>query len=189
MTNKTETTATEFSTEDLVGSSTTKQVETKNTSKTKSKKTKTNKVAVLKHPLSTLPEYKTKGSAGCDVYANINLPMWIKPGETKLVPTGLRVKIPEGYEIQVRSRSGLSLKKGLVVLNAPGTIDSDYPDEIGLIMHNFGNHNVEVKKNDRLAQLVLVKVDQISWEEVDEDTFKELHGLSEREGGFGSTGV
>jgi dUTP pyrophosphatase len=157
----------------------------------KSKTKKKVKVQVLKHPYAKLPEYKTKGSAGLDVYAHLTLPLWIKPGETKLVSTGLQVKIPEGYELQVRSRSGLAANKGIIILNAPGTLDSDFREEVKLILHNVGTQSFEIKKGDRIAQLVLQEVPQLEWEELSESQWQELLSSEEndRKGGFGSTGV
>ena len=108
----------------------------------------------------------------------------VKPGERVAVPTGLSVEIPEGYEIQVRPRSGLAFKKGLTVVNAPGTIDSDYRGEVKVLLINLGNEAVEILNQDRIAQLVLQKVEQILWQEAQELTSTE-RGI----GGFGSTGV
>ena len=182
MVTKTQTTetTTETTTEDLLES-------LKKT--TKKSKTSKIKVVVLKAPQAKLPAYKTKKAAGADVYAHTNLPIWIKPGETKLVPTGLRIAIPEGYEIQVRPRSGLALSKSITILNSPGTIDSDFSDEIGIIVINHGKENFEVKRGDRIAQLILSKVEQIEWDETTEEKFLTLFAEGDRTGGFGSTGV
>jgi dUTP pyrophosphatase len=171
----------ETTTEDLLES-------LKKTAK-KAKATSKIKVSVLKQPQAKLPQYKTKKAAGADVYAHTNLPIWIKPGETKLVSTGLRVAIPEGYEIQVRPRSGLALSKSITVLNSPGTVDCDYSDEIGIIIINHGKENFEIKRGDRIAQLVLNKVEQIEWDETTEEKFLNLFEDADRSGGFGSTGV
>jgi dUTP pyrophosphatase len=140
-------------------------------------------VKVKKQNDLQLPQYKTAGSAGCDVRANNKLPVWISPGDAALIPTGLFVAIPQGYEIQVRPRSGLALGKTITVLNTPGTIDSDYRDEIGVILINHGKTRFEVKKGDRIAQLVLQKVERIKW-----GVEEELDG-TDRKGGFGSTGT
>lgn len=128
------------------------------------------------------PQYETPQSAGADVRSNEDK---IIPAHGRaLVKTGLCVAIPVGYEIQVRPRSGLALKKGITVLNTPGTIDADYRNEIGVILFNTTDEDFEVKMGDRIAQLVLNKVEQIEWEEVDELPTSD-RGL----GGFGSTGT
>ena len=172
--------ATDTTTEDLLDSL------KKTTKKSKTGKTK---VVILKAPQAKLPQYKTKRAAGADVFAHTNLPIWIKPGEVKLVPTGLRVAIPEGYEIQVRPRSGLALNKSVTILNSPGTVDGDYSDEIGIIVINHGKENFEIKRGDRIAQLILSKVEQIEWDETTEEEFLKLFEDADRSGGFGSTGV
>lgn len=130
-----------------------------------------------------LPNYETAESAGCDVRANLEYDAEIPPGGRMLIPTGLQVKIPAGYEIQVRPRSGLALKKGITVLNTPGTIDSDYRGEIGVIIINHGHDFFVVKHGDRIAQLVLNRVEQIHWNHV---LF--LDSTKRGEKGFGSTG-
>ena len=131
-----------------------------------------------------LPRYETTGAAGMDVFAKQDV--HIMPNSTTLVPTGLFVAIPDGYEIQVRPRSGLSLKTALRVANAPGTVDSDYRGEICVIMWNTGQVGLTVKQGDRIGQLVLCEVPQILWEPV---SSKEGLGSTDRGvGGFGSTG-
>ena len=141
------------------------------------------KVKVINKSKNNLPFYATKGSAGMDVYSNEELELG--PLSTTIVKTGLFVKIPEGYEIQVRPRSGLSAKSKLRIANSPGTIDSDYLGEIGIIIDNISDtyHHL-IKKGERIAQLVLKKVEQIEWEEVEE--FSEI--TERNTGGFGSTG-
>jgi dUTP pyrophosphatase len=132
---------------------------------------------------ATIPSYQTSGAAGADICAFIDEPAVLHPGERKLVSTGIRVEIPEGYEIQVRPRSGLALKYGLTVLNAPGTIDSDYRGEIGIVLINHGSEAVTVSSGDRIAQLVVAPVAHCR--------FVEAPDLSETErgaGGYGSTG-
>ena len=127
------------------------------------------------------PQYETPQSAGADVRSKIDT---IVPAHgRKLILTGMFVAIPEGYEIQVRPRSGLALKKGITVLNTPGTIDADFRNEIGVILFNTSDEDFEVKAGDRIAQIVLNKIEQINWIEVDE--------LDEtnRKGGFGSTNI
>lgn len=141
------------------------------------------KVKIINKSKNDLPFYATKGSAGMDVYSNEELELG--PLSTTIVKTGLFVKIPEGYEIQVRPRSGLSAKSKLRIANSPGTIDSDYLGEIGIIIDNISDtyHHL-IKKGERIAQLVLKKVEQIEWEEVEE--FSEM--TERNTGGFGSTG-
>lgn len=119
-----------------------------------------------------------------DLRANIDAPITLKPLERSLVPTGLRIQLPQGYEAQVRPRSGLALKRGLTCLNSPGTIDSDYRGEIGVILVNLGSEPQTIERGERVAQLVIARYTQITWSAVD--------NLAESErgaGGFGSTGV
>jgi len=136
------------------------------------------------------PSYSNPGDAGMDIKANFDDPINsytdIEPGETKLIKTGLFVEIPEGYELQVRSRSGLSLKEGLIVLNSPGTIDSNYRGEIGVILHNISTETKRICLGDRIAQLVLNKVPVINW--INVDNIEALSNSERGEGGFGSTG-
>lgn len=132
-----------------------------------------------------LPVYETSGSAGMDVRAAVaeGAPVTLKPGERALVPTGLSVAIPEGYEIQVRPRSGLAAKHGVTCLNTPGTIDSDYRGEIKVILINLGAEPFKVLRGERIAQLVLAPVTRLGWREVDA-----LDETARGAGGFGSTG-
>jgi dUTP pyrophosphatase len=129
-----------------------------------------------------LPKYATEDSVAVDLYSRENLE--ILPGETKLAPSGIKISIPSGYEIQIRPRSGLALKNGITVLNTPGTIDSDYRGEVGIILHNSSKQAFKVNKGDRVAQAVLNKVELIRWREV-EELDETQRGL----GGFGSTGI
>lgn len=133
----------------------------------------------------TLPQYKTAGAAGVDVTAAITQghTITIYTGERATVPTGLSVAIPEGYEIQVRPRSGLALDFGITIVNAPGTIDADYRGEIKVMLINLGTEPFQIRRGDRIAQLVLAKVPQIEWEPVDA-----LPDTDRGAGGFGSTG-
>ena len=133
-----------------------------------------------KHPL---PEYKTKLSAGMDIRANINEIVTLKPLERKLIPTGLYIELPEGYEAQMRPRSGLALNEGLGLLNSPGTIDADYRGEIGIIVVNLSNTMVTIKDGDRICQMVINKVEQAQLIEVDT-----LDETERGTGGFGHTG-
>ena len=139
-------------------------------------------VKVRNESENKLPNYGSDHAAGCDVRSNDDVDLY--PGERVLVKTGLFVEIPWGYEIQVRPRSGLAYKKGLTVLNSPGTIDADYRGEIGVILVNHGVSPVRLDKGERIGQLVLNKVEQIEWE-----VKEELQETERGEGGFGSTGT
>jgi dUTP pyrophosphatase len=129
-----------------------------------------------------LPEYKTDGSSGMDLMANIEQTVKILPGEKKIISTGIMVAIPEQYEIQIRPRSGLAAKNGISVLNTPGTIDSDYRGEIKVILINLGKDIFEIKKNDRIAQMIVCPIIKVELEEV-ENLPETVRG----KGGFGST--
>ena len=139
------------------------------------------KVRVINKSDNDLPNYETVASAGCDVRSTHNIQ--IGPGLSCLVKTGLYVEIPPGYEIQIRPRSGLALKKQITVLNTPGTIDADYRGEVGVILINHGFEFITLDKGERIGQLVLNKVEQIEWEPV-----LALTDTSRGDGGFGSTG-
>lgn len=131
-----------------------------------------------------LPEYQTEKSAGMDLKANIDEPIVIPPMERFLIPTGLFIELPDGFEAQIRSRSGLALKQGIVVLNSPGTIDADYRGEIGVILINLSKDKVIINPGDRIAQMVINKYEKVN--------LKEVSDLSETErgtGGFGCTGI
>ena len=130
------------------------------------------------------PEYQTDQSAGMDLRAYLKKTEIIAPSEYKLIATGIYIKIPPGYEAQVRPRSGLALKKGITVLNSPGTIDSDYRGEIGVILINHSSVDFEVKSGDRIAQLVFSKYENFHWENV-----THIESSSRGKGGFGSTGT
>ena len=130
-----------------------------------------------------LPKYETEGSAGMDVRANIEEPITLKSLERILIPTGLKVAIPEGYEIQVRPRSGLAIKHGITMLNTPGTVDSDYRGELKVIVVNLSNEAYTIEPNERIGQFVLNKIEQIEFVEV-----QELDSTERGEGGFGHTG-
>jgi dUTP pyrophosphatase len=131
-----------------------------------------------------LPKYETPLSAGMDIRANIDTEVELKPMERKLIPTGIFMEIPEGYECQVRPRSGLALKKGITVLNSPGTIDADYRGEVGVILINLSAENVVIEPAERIAQLVFAKVEQANW-----NVTENLSETSRGTGGFGSTGL
>ena len=131
-----------------------------------------------------LPEIQTNFSAGVDLLAAVSNTLVIKPSQRKIVPTGISIALPEGYEAQVRPRSGLAIKNGISVLNTPGTIDSDYRGEIGVILINFGNNTFKIERGMRIAQMVVSPVVAIAWNETDE-----LSKTTRGSGGFGSTGT
>lgn len=132
----------------------------------------------------TPPTYSTAGSAGMDLRANVDASVILNPGERCLIPTGVRMALPQGYEAQVRPRSGMALKHGVTVLNTPGTIDCDYRGEIGVILINMGSEKFVINKGDRIAQMVIAKYSRAIMDEV------ESLDITERgEGGFGSTGA
>lgn len=141
-------------------------------------------VQIINKSKHQTPAYETSQSAGMDLRANLNEPIVLKPLERAIVKTGLFIALPQGFEAQVRPRSGLAAKKGITVLNAPGTVDADYRGEIGVILVNLSNEDFTVNDGERVAQLVIAKHEQVSWQEV------EVLDETERgAGGFGSTGV
>lgn len=140
-------------------------------------------VKVINGSAYELPDYETPLAAGMDVRANIGESMTLRPLERALVPTGLFVELPAGYEMQVRPRSGLAAKYGITVLNAPGTIDADYRGEIKVIMVNISQEDFEIKPGERIAQLLVAKHERVEWEAVGK-----LSDTSRGDGGFGSTG-
>jgi dUTP pyrophosphatase len=142
------------------------------------------KIKVVNESDNQLPAYETVGSAGMDLRAHLTEPIMLKPLQRALIPTGLSIELPDGYEAQVRPRSGLALKKGLTILNSPGTIDSDYRGEIKVIMINLSNETTVINTGERIAQMIIAKYEKVTLKEVDE------LGETERgEGGFGHTGV
>jgi dUTP pyrophosphatase len=138
----------------------------------------------LKHAPDLLPAYATPGSAGMDVRAAISLPVTLEPMQRALIPTGLVMMLPEGYECQVRARSGLSIKHGVTLINGVGTIDSDYRDEVKVALVNLSTEPFTIQPGDRVAQLVIAPVTQIEWQAHDE-----VQRVNGRNGGFGSTGI
>ena len=134
-----------------------------------------------KHPI---PSYETEGSAGMDLRANIDAAVTLNPLERAIIKTGLYIALPIGFEAQVRPRSGLAAKKGITVLNSPGTVDADYRGEIGVILINLSNEEFVVNDGERIAQLVIAKHERLKWEEV-----AILDNTERGVGGFGSTGV
>ena len=131
-----------------------------------------------------LPDYATPGSAGLDIAAALDEPMTLAPGARALVPTGLRLAVPEGYEAQIRPRSGLALRHGLMLPNSPGTIDSDYRGELQIIVMNAGAEPIRIDRGMKIAQLILQPVPRVAWREC-----AELDETARGDGGFGSTGV
>lgn len=131
-----------------------------------------------------LPDYETAGSSGMDIRASVEAPVLIKPGEIRLIPTGLAVSIPPGYEGQIRPRSGLALKHGIGMVNSPGTIDSDYRGEVRIIVINWGGKPFKIERGDRIAQMIISKVYNAEIVEVDD-----LDSTTRGEGGFGHSGV
>lgn len=142
------------------------------------------KVKIVKNNPFKVPAYETKGSAGVDLQAFIENPIVLKPLERALVPTGLFIEFPEGYEAQVRARSGLAIKHGISLVNGIGTIDSDYRGEIKVILINLGDKEFVINSGDRIAQMVFIKHEQAQFELVEE-----LNETERGEGGFGHTGV
>ena len=141
-------------------------------------------VKIINKSKHNLPQYETLSSAGVDIRANIDQPMTLQPLERALIKTGLFLELPHGFEAQVRPRSGLALKKGITVLNSPGTIDADYRGEVGVILINLSNEPFVVEDGERIAQLVFAKYEQAEWIPV------EILSETERgAGGFGSTGL
>src|SRR5210317_1065242 len=141
------------------------------------------KIKIINKSSHDLPHYETIASAGMDLRANLSEARILKPLGRSIVGTGLFIELPIGYEAQVRPRSGLAAKKGIIVLNAPGTIDADYRGEIGVILVNLSNEEFVIENGERIAQLVIAKHERVAWKEVDE-----LDETMRGSGGFGSTG-
>jgi len=140
-------------------------------------------VKIINRSKHALPEYATLLSAGMDLRADLNAPVSLQPGERTLVPTGLFIELPFGYEAQIRPRSGLAFKKGITVLNSPGTIDADYRGEIGVLLINHGSEPFLIEDGERIAQMVIAPYTRIVWQAVEN-----LSETQRGEGGFGSTG-
>lgn len=141
------------------------------------------KVQIINKSKHSLPAYATEQSAGVDLRANVNEPITMQPLERKLIPTGLFISLPKGYEAQVRPRSGLAIKKGITVLNSPGTIDADYRGEICVILINLSKEPFVIEDGERIAQMVIARHEQAEWEEV-----QVLDETERGAGGFGHTG-
>lgn len=142
------------------------------------------KVQIINKSKHPLPAYATEQSAGMDIRANLEQPIVLKPLQRCLVPTGLSIALPSGYEAQLRPRSGLALKKGITLLNTPGTIDADYRGEIGIILVNLSSEDFVVEDGERIAQMVIARYEQAEWSEVEV-----LDETTRGAGGFGHTGT
>jgi dUTP pyrophosphatase len=140
-------------------------------------------IKVINKSNNPLPQYTTALSAGMDIRANLERTVIMEPGERKLIPTGLFFEIQEGYEVQIRPRSGLAIKYGVTVLNSPGTIDADYRGEVGIILVNLGEFDFEICHGDRIAQMIVAKYEHCTWEET-----VQLNATERGTGGFGHTG-
>lgn len=141
------------------------------------------KIRIVSHSRHALPSYETGASAGMDLRASLDAPVLLKPMERALIPTGLFVEIPEGYEAQIRPRSGLAIKRGITVLNAPGTIDADYRGEVRIILVNLSKEDFTVTDGERIAQMIVAAHEKVEWEPV-----VELAETARGTGGFGHTG-
>ena len=139
-------------------------------------------IRIINKSAHPLPEYQTQSSAGMDLNANLAESITLKSLERKLIPTGLFLELPSGYEAQIRPRSGLAIKNGITVLNAPGTIDADYRGEIGVILVNLSSEDFTINNGDRIAQMVIAQYETAKWQEVNS-----LNETERGEGGFGST--
>ncbi|MDE5954613.1 MAG: dUTP diphosphatase [Duncaniella sp.] len=142
------------------------------------------KVKIINDSSNPLPAYETPSSAGMDVRARLESPVTLKPLQRALIPTGLRIQLPQGYECQVRPRSGLALKHGISLVNTPGTIDADYRGEIGIIVINLSDEPYTITNGERIAQLVIKEYVNVTWEQVDR-----IDETTRGDGGFGHTGV
>ncbi len=142
------------------------------------------RVRIVNHSRHPLPEYSTERSAGMDLRALLDEPVALAPLERRLIPTGLFIELPDGYEAQIRPRSGLALKKGISILNTPGTIDADYRGEIGIILINLSDKEVVIEDGERICQMIINRYEKVEWEPVEqlEDTIR-------GSGGFGHTGT
>ena len=141
-------------------------------------------IKIINQSSNPLPEYATSGSSGMDIRANLIATQTLQPLERILIPTGLFIELPRGYEAQIRPRSGLAIKQGITCLNSPGTIDADYRGEIKIILINLSNEKQVIQHGDRIAQLVVQKIDKAIWKQVEL-----LENTERNEGGFGHTGT
>lgn len=142
------------------------------------------KVSIINRSHHALPSYSTLLSAGMDIRANLDEAIILQPGERRLIPTGLFIALPEGYEAQIRPRSGLAIKHGITVLNSPGTIDADYRGEVGIILINHSDKAFVIEDGERVGQMVVARYSRVEWQETDS-----LDETERGAGGFGHTGV
>ncbi|MDR2684434.1 MAG: dUTP diphosphatase [Prevotellaceae bacterium] len=141
-------------------------------------------IKLVNHSHHELPKYATEFSAGLDLRANLDKPVTLKPYERTLIPTGLFISLPKGYEAQIRPRSGLAIKKGIIILNSPGTIDADYRGEICIILANLSQEHFVIEDGERICQMVIARHEQAEWQQVDS-----LDETGRGTGGFGHTGT
>ncbi|MDB5153614.1 MAG: dUTP diphosphatase [Mucilaginibacter sp.] len=141
-------------------------------------------IRIINRSKNNLPAYETAHAAGMDLRADLESPMRLNPMERKLVPTGLHMELPEGFEAQIRPRSGLAFKHGIGIVNSPGTIDADYRGEIKVLLINLSNESFEINTGDRIAQMIIARHEKVSWLEVEV-----LNETSRGAGGYGHTGV
>lgn len=140
-------------------------------------------IKIINESKNELPAYQTEHAAGMDLQANLEENIILEPGQRKLIPTGLKIELPIGYEAQIRPRSGLAFKHGITVLNSPGTIDADYRGEIKVLLINHGDEAFEIKNGERIAQMIIAKHEQVIWQKTNE-----LSDTNRGIGGYGSTG-
>jgi dUTP pyrophosphatase len=140
-------------------------------------------IKIINESKNELPAYQTEHAAGMDLQANLEETIILEPGQRKLIPTGLKIELPSGYEAQIRPRSGLAFKHGITVLNSPGTIDADYRGEIKVLLINHGDEAFEIKNGERIAQMIIAKHEQVIWQKTNE-----LSDTNRGIGGYGSTG-
>src|SRR6186997_443518 len=140
-------------------------------------------IKIVNESANPLPQYATKGSSGMDIRASLDIPVTLQPLQRTLIPTGLFVEVPDGYEIQIRPRSGLAIKQGITCLNSPGTIDSDYRGEIKIILINLSSEEQVINEGDRIAQMIIQKTERAEFEQVEF-----LNNTERAAGGFGHTG-
>ena len=141
-------------------------------------------IRIINNSKNTLPAYETLHAAGMDLRADLEETVTLRPLERKLIPTGLSIELPEGFEAQIRPRSGLAFKHGISIVNSPGTIDADYRGEIKVLLVNLSDQHFEINTGDRIAQMVVAKHEKVNWEQVEE-----LNETSRGAGGYGHTGV
>jgi dUTP pyrophosphatase len=141
-------------------------------------------IRIINRSKNTLPAYETIHAAGMDMRADLDAPVVLKPMERKLIPTGLHIELPEGFEAQIRPRSGLAFKHGIGIVNSPGTIDADYRGEIKVLLINFSDVDFEINTGDRIAQMIVAKHETVKWDEVEV-----LNETTRGHGGYGHTGV